>query len=258
MFVIPGLTRHHFFGFGGQESNLRTPGSKPGISASRNYPRGGQLPDGRLERQACAGCGGRTRLSPAWKAGASPLTAKGREERARRKEGESNPQGSSLGRFRGGCHRQLACPSTSCSSGGGSRTPILPVNSRVRLPVPPPGSSSRNQGSRGGRIRTGGLLVPNQADCQAFPRPESSKCPAGVEPALPPWQGGRLPLHHGHTSPSPNCQRIERAPGGTRTHAAALRVRCPRRWTTSAANHPSGTRGTRTLTCPVKSRVCCR
>ena len=25
----------------------------------------------------------------------------------------------------------------------------------------------------------------------------SSKHPAGVEPALPPWQGGRLPLHHG-------------------------------------------------------------
>src|SRR5262249_2266886 len=25
--------------FGGQESNLRTPGSKPGISTSRNYPR---------------------------------------------------------------------------------------------------------------------------------------------------------------------------------------------------------------------------
>ena len=24
------------------------------------------------------------------------------------------------------------------------------------------------------------------------------KCPAGVEPALPPWQGSRLPLQHGH------------------------------------------------------------
>ena len=31
----------------------------------------------------------------------------------------------------------------------------------------------------------------------------------------------------------PNCQR-SRAPGGTRTHVAALRVRGPRRWTTSA------------------------
>ena len=27
----------------------------------------------------------------------------------------------------------------------------------------------------------------------------SIKCPAGIEPALPPWQDGRLPLHHGHT-----------------------------------------------------------
>ena len=35
---------------------------------------------------------------------------------------------------------------------------------------------------------------------QAFLQPESSltdKCPAGVEPARPPWQGGRQPLHHG-------------------------------------------------------------
>ena len=33
-----------------------------------------------------------------------------------------------------------------------------------------------------------------------------------------------------------NCQRT-RAPGGTRTHVSALRVRCPRRWTTSACCH---------------------
>ena len=35
-----------------------------------------------------------------------------------------------------------------------------------------------------------------------------------------------------------------RAPGETRTLVAALRVRYPRRWTTSAINHFSGTRGT--------------
>jgi hypothetical protein len=34
-----------------------------------------------------------------------------------------------------------------------------------------------------------------------------TKCPAGVEPALPPWQGDRLPLHHGHILPTTNCQR---------------------------------------------------
>src|SRR5580700_93135 len=39
----------------------------------------------------------------------------------KRKERELNPQGSSLGRFRDGCHRQLACPSVS-SCGGRNRT----------------------------------------------------------------------------------------------------------------------------------------
>jgi hypothetical protein len=34
-----------------------------------------------------------------------------------------------------------------------------------------------------------------------------SKRPAGVEPALPPWQGSRLPLHHGRANDVPNCQR---------------------------------------------------
>lgn len=40
---------------------------------------------------------------------------------------------------------------------------------------------------------------------QTFPHPDHAgssfriiKCPAGVEPAHPPWQGGRRPLHHGH------------------------------------------------------------
>ena len=32
----------------------------------------------------------------------------------------------------------------------------------------------------------------------------------------------------------PRIVKEPRAPGGTRTHVAALRVRCPRRWTTSA------------------------
>ena len=40
-----------------------------------------------------------------------------------------------------------------------------------------------------------------------------------------------------------NCQRSNaRAPGGTRTHVAALRVRSPRRWTTSAF-HSVGSEG---------------
>ena len=42
-----------------------------------------------------------------WKTRASPIG----QGHKRRKGRESNPQGSSLGRFRDGCHRQLACPS---------------------------------------------------------------------------------------------------------------------------------------------------
>ena len=33
-----------------------------------------------------------------------------------------------------------------------------------------------------------------------------SERPAGVEPAHPPWQGDRLPLHHGRFGWKPNCQ----------------------------------------------------
>ena len=49
------------------------------------------------------------------------------------------------------------------------------------------------------------------------------------------------------TDAEAELSKIPRAPGGTRTHVAALRVRCPRRWTTSAFL-PSGTGGARTLT----------
>ena len=69
----------------------------------------------------------------------------------------------------------------------------------------------------------------------------NEKRPAGVEPALPPWQGSRLPLHHGRVESLVELSKI-RAPGGTRTHVAALRVRGPRRWTTSAF-HSVGSEG---------------
>src|SRR5262249_39500644 len=61
----------------------------------------------------------------------------------------------------------------------------------------------------------------------------SDKCPAGVEPARPPWQGGRLPLHHGHDR-RPRIVKEPRAPGGTRTHVAALRERSLLHQTTRA------------------------
>ena len=75
-----------------------------------------------------------------------------------------------------------------------------------------------------------------------LPHAPKQKHPAGVEPALPPWQGSRLPLHHGRFESLVELSK-NRAPGGTRTHVAALRVRNPRRWTTSAFPS-SGIRGT--------------
>ncbi len=67
----------------------------------------------------------------------------------------------------------------------------------------------------------------------SYPIRRLRKRPAGVEPAHPPWQSSTLPLHHGRIESLVELSKI-RAPGGTRTHVAALRVRSPRRWTTSA------------------------
>jgi hypothetical protein len=191
--------------------------------------------------------------SPAWKAGVLPLNEPRVGKRRQRKEGESNPQGSSLGRFRGGCHRQLACPSVpyrrvatqhTRGSRGGSRTPNGPVNSRVRLPVPPPWKSglqsySYSQSGRPDSNRRS--PGPEPGGLPGFPTPRPSvegKCPAGVEPALPPWQGGRLPLHHGHTSPSPDCQRNRESTGWDSN---------PRRRITGAVSSPLDDRCTRTI-----------
>ncbi len=61
--------------------------------------------------------------------------------RFKRKERELNPQGSSLGRFRDGCHRPLACPSVVAAAAGiepaivsltGSRLTIGPHRKKVR------------------------------------------------------------------------------------------------------------------------------
>ncbi len=56
----------------------------------------------------------------------------------------------------------------------------------------------------------------------------SPERPAGVEPALPPWQGGRLPLHHG---------RAERGAGLSKIKSTG-RDSNPRRRITGAASSP--------------------
>ena len=83
--------------------------------------------------------------------------------------------------------------------------------------------------------------APEARGFPGYPTHRNEKRPAGVEPALPPWQGSRLPLHHGRVESLVELSKI-RAPGGTRTHVAALRVRSPRRWTTSAF-HSVGSEG---------------
>ena len=51
----------------------------------------------------------------------------------KRKERELNPQGSSLGRFRDGCHRQLACPSVQAAAAGIEPAIISLTGSRLTI-----------------------------------------------------------------------------------------------------------------------------
>ena len=92
--------------------------------------------------------------------------------------------------------------STLSSCGGRNRTCMRPLTGACLYQPGPTASSS---------VRTVGFeptisCVPRHADSQTFPhrcrvhitplRADAER-PAGVEPALPPWQGSRLPLHHG-------------------------------------------------------------
>ena len=93
---------------------------------------------------------------------------------------------------------------------------------------------------------------------QAFPHPESRRTAidrSAQRESNPHFRRGGAVGSRYIMGTSAN-RIAKRAPGGTRTHVAALRVRCPRRWTTSA-DLRSGTRGTRTLTRLVKSQVLC-
>ncbi len=98
------------------------------------------------------------------------------------------------------------------AEGGGVEPPRLiarPLSRRLPSPVGLPFQIR----STGGRNRTCGLLLNREAHEPAHASPvwadRGVKCPAGVEPAHPPWQGGRLPIHHGHTSPGPDRRSRE-------------------------------------------------
>ena len=174
-------------------------------------------------------CESRTRLSSleGWR------LCRSAKSTAKRKERESNPQGLLLACFRDRCHRQLACPSVEAAAAG-----IEPAKGRLTGACLYQHRPHRNR-NQGGRIRTCALKLSELARCQASRHPgkvgaggfeppiscsrstrvsrlphaliSTSKHPAGVEPALPPWQGSRLPLHHGRVESLVELSKI-RAP----------------------------------------------
>ena len=166
-------------------------------------------------------CGNRTRLArlEAWS-----LCRSAKSTVCKRKERESNSQGREARPGSSGVPSPIGLPFRSHvqSCGGRNRTCVRAVNSRLVRTSTGPTASSQDDW-----IRTSVLVFPEHAGCQTSPRPEVER-PAGIEPTLPPWQGSRLPLHHGRFKRF-KLSKIIRAPGRTRTDVAALRVRSLRR-----------------------------
>jgi hypothetical protein len=73
--------------------------------------------------------------SPAWKTGT--FAARPRAPVVKRKERESNSQGLSLDRFRGGCRRQSACPSVCYKAPAEGLEPSLVSLTGSRLTIGP-------------------------------------------------------------------------------------------------------------------------
>ena len=236
----------------GLESNQRPPGSEPGVTTSSNYP--GSLLSRDTRKSPQARGEGFEPSPPASKAGRLPLA----DPRSLRSAlWESNPP-RQLGRLEplplGQGHLLkaegvrveltrllrstafeavaiadwLALPFCHQAPVGGIEPPIFGLTGRRLTVWPHRIMSVRTAGfepaiscSRGTRnTRLSYVLIRER--------------PAGVEPGtirrmvLPPWQGGRLPLHHGRLVGS-RIVKDPRAPGGTRTLVAALRKRCLRR-----------------------------
>ena len=124
---------------------------------------------------------------------------------------ESNPQGSSLARVPSGCRRHSACPFPSPSSRSRFRTCVLPVNSRALVPArTPPESSRQTVGMAGFEPASPAPEAGGLARLSHIPsRLALRQVPSGSRTRTSPWQGGRLPLHHGHDRYRPTCQRTE-------------------------------------------------
>ncbi len=151
--------------------------------------------------------------SPAWKAGAfaaRPKTHKAEGEGVEPPRLIARPASNGLPSPIGLTFRITSC-------GGWNRTSVRAVNSR--LPVPtrvPPQNKVRMAGfepaiscSRNTRNTRLSYILPASPKPAAPPANilrhsptdrltwDPEERPAGVEPALSPWQGDRLPLHHG-------------------------------------------------------------
>jgi hypothetical protein len=206
----------------GQESNLRPRAT----NAARRCPSHAShtnSDDPGMKRASRVPGGNRTRLASleGW------YLCQSATGTCRRKGRESNPQGREAHQASNGVPSPLGLPFRKAAAAG-----IEPASARLTAAHP-----YQHGNHRIDPVRTAGFEP--AISCARSTRNArlshvlNRERPAGVEPALPAWQAGRLPLHHGRIWWLPNCQR-PRAPGGTRTLVAALQVRYPRRWTTSA------------------------
>jgi hypothetical protein len=176
----------------------------------------------------------------------------------KRKERESNPQGSSLARFRAGCRHRSACPSESSSSGGRNRTRVLPVNSRALVPARTPPESSRQPVGMAG-FEPALSCSRSRRISQAFPHPESSRSPTSAQRESNPH------VRHGEAVGYRYIMGTFAVPGLSKIESTGWDSNPRRRLTRAGSSplddqclHPDGTGGARTLTEPVKSRTFCR
>jgi hypothetical protein len=100
------------------------------------------------------------------------------------------------------------------SCGGRNRTCVGVINSHLPVParVPPQNQSARLESNQH-------LRAPEARGLSISPTRRINERPAGIEPALPPWQGSRLPLHHGRLSITTKLSNSESTgPDSNRRH----------------------------------------
>ena len=117
----------------------------------------------------------------------------------RRKERESNPQGREARPGSSGVPSPVGLPFRfRCEAPVAGLEPAVGQTPlRLNRPIPATNSGTPDQQGQDGGDLNPRSRGPEPRGIPGFPTSCQSKRPAGVEPALPPWQGSRLPLHHG-------------------------------------------------------------